>query len=40
MMVPQTLSENRERHHRRSPQIDVSAGETILAPVMGHLAKV
>jgi len=40
LMGLQTLSEHGERHHRRSPQIDVSADETISAPDMGALAKV
>jgi len=40
LMGLQTLSEHGERHHGRSPQIDVSADETISAPVMGALAKV
>jgi len=40
LMGLQTLSEHGERHHRRSPPIDVSADETISAPDMGALAKV
>jgi hypothetical protein len=39
LMGPQ-MGKHGERHHRRPPQIDVSADEAISSPAMGALAKV